>query len=226
MKKIIMVLLLLLMLEAVYSADVHGRVYDFSLTRLTNIIIEINTQPVQRQISIDGSYSFNVPPGSYTITAKTRQNDVIVSEPITVASEGSYTLDLITFVDISEEEELLNETELGIEDTELLEGKSYALIIAIIITLTLIITGFVYFRFKKKKQVAQKKEPKSEEEENSLPAKILEIIKKQDGRITQKDLRKQLPYSEAKISLVVTELEAKGKIQKIKKGRANVIILK
>ena len=34
----------------------------------------------------------------------------------------------------------------------------------------------------------------------------------------------KFPDSEAKISLVLTELEAKGKIKKIKKGRGNIII--
>ena len=53
----------------------------------------------------------------------------------------------------------------------------------------------------------------------------LEIIKKHDGRITQKELRQEMMYlSEAKVSLIVTELEHKGKVEKIKKGRGNVII--
>ncbi len=35
-----------------------------------------------------------------------------------------------------------------------------------------------------------------------------------------------LDLSEAKISLILTELEHKGKVEKIKKGRGNVILLK
>ena len=55
----------------------------------------------------------------------------------------------------------------------------------------------------------------------------LEIIKKHDGRLTQKELRKEMMYlSEAKVSLIVTELEHKEKIEKIKKGRGNILILK
>ena len=38
--------------------------------------------------------------------------------------------------------------------------------------------------------------------------------------------RTELNLSEAKVSLIITELEAKQKVEKIKKGRANVIILK
>ena len=44
--------------------------------------------------------------------------------------------------------------------------------------------------------------------------------------MTQKEIRKNIPYSEAKVSLWITELESDGKIKKIKKGRGNVIALK
>ena len=55
---------------------------------------------------------------------------------------------------------------------------------------------------------------------------FLEIIKKEGGRTTQKDIRKEIPLSEAKTSLMIAELEHKGIIEKIKKGRGNIIILK
>ena len=42
----------------------------------------------------------------------------------------------------------------------------------------------------------------------------------------QKDIRKNFPSSEAKISLILTELEEKGIIKKIKRGRGNIIVLK
>jgi uncharacterized membrane protein len=54
---------------------------------------------------------------------------------------------------------------------------------------------------------------------------VLAIIEKNDGRITQLDLRKALPYSEAKVSLIVSDLESRGLVKKIKKGRGNVLIL-
>ena len=55
---------------------------------------------------------------------------------------------------------------------------------------------------------------------------ILRFIKEKGGRVTQKDIRKRFPSSEAKISLLISELEHKGKLEKIKKGRGNIIILK
>ena len=54
---------------------------------------------------------------------------------------------------------------------------------------------------------------------------VIEILSRSDGRITQKDLRGKLRCSEAKVSLMIADLEARGLIQKIKKGRGNIIIL-
>jgi len=55
---------------------------------------------------------------------------------------------------------------------------------------------------------------------------VIKIIRDEGGRTTQKEIRKKLPLSEAKVSLMISELEAKGMIEKIKKGRGNLIILK
>lgn len=55
--------------------------------------------------------------------------------------------------------------------------------------------------------------------------KIVEIIRSNGGRITQKELRQKVDYSEAKVSLMVADLENRGIIQKFKKGRGNIIVL-
>jgi len=212
-------IIVLLLVNTVSAATIHGTIYDFSLDKIKNAIVEINTNPVQRQIAADATYKFNVPKGAYTITSKNQYNEILVTENIEIIDDGDYTLDLISLIEI--DEDLLNpeidpETDLGILENN---GNSILLITSVLIALVI----FLYIFFHKKKKTNIKKE---EQEETDLTDKVLEIIKKQDGRITQKELRKLLPYSEAKISLVVTELESKGKVKKIKKGRSNVIILK
>ncbi|MGV8141478.1 MAG: DUF7343 domain-containing protein [Candidatus Woesearchaeota archaeon] len=37
-------------------------------------------------------------------------------------------------------------------------------------------------------------------------------------------MRRHIPLSEAKVSLIISDLEDKGNIRKIKKGRGNVLI--
>ncbi|MBW2964939.1 hypothetical protein KY363_05780 [Candidatus Woesearchaeota archaeon] len=56
--------------------------------------------------------------------------------------------------------------------------------------------------------------------------RMLTVIEREGGRVTQKELRKEFPLSEAKISLMVSELEHKGLVKKVKKGRGNIILLK
>src|SRR3989344_4249785 len=58
-------------------------------------------------------------------------------------------------------------------------------------------------------------------------AEVVGILGRYGGRMTQKELREKMPqYGEAKISLIVAELEAEGKIKKFRKGRGNVLVLK
>ncbi len=56
--------------------------------------------------------------------------------------------------------------------------------------------------------------------------RVLDTIRKMDGRVSQKELRKALsPWSEAKVSMELTELEDGGLVRKIKKGRGNIVRL-
>ena len=63
----------------------------------------------------------------------------------------------------------------------------------------------------------------------SLPSdlqNVMEIIRDQNGRIAQKDLRIRLRCSDAKVSLMLVDLERRELIEKFKRGRGNVITLK
>lgn len=54
---------------------------------------------------------------------------------------------------------------------------------------------------------------------------VLDIIRGHKGRITQKDLRSRLDYSEVKVSLLLSELEKRGLIRKLRNGRENILVL-
>lgn len=54
---------------------------------------------------------------------------------------------------------------------------------------------------------------------------ILKIIRDKGGAIEQKELRRELPWSEARVSVELSELEKMGKVKKIKTGRANLVKL-
>ncbi|MFH1395884.1 MAG: hypothetical protein ABIG93_00650 [archaeon] len=76
-----------------------------------------------------------------------------------------------------------------------------------------------------KKTIAEHREEIAQEP--GYLEEVISIIKKHDGRISQKELRQEMMHlSEAKVSLIITELEHKGKIEKVKKGRGNVLLLR
>ena len=60
----------------------------------------------------------------------------------------------------------------------------------------------------------------------SLPddlKEIMNLIRANGNRITQRELRKKSPYSESKVSLMLSDLEERGLVEKFKKGRGNII---
>lgn len=52
---------------------------------------------------------------------------------------------------------------------------------------------------------------------------LLEMVRASGNRITQRELRKKSPYSESKVSLMLSDLEERGLIEKFKRGRGNII---
>ncbi len=65
-----------------------------------------------------------------------------------------------------------------------------------------------------------------ENPEASLPddlKEIMNLIRANGNRITQRELRKKSPYSESKVSLMLSDLEERGLIEKFKRGRGNII---
>jgi len=231
MKKAMYLIMLLILVIPVHGATIHGTVYDLSLNKVDNVVVQVNSTPQQRVISKDGFYSFDLNPGKYKIKATYLNAEVYYAEEgVEIISGGSYVLDLFLFPSFEDENELINDIDISVEDLYEKKGPNYFYLIYFIIFLILI---YLIFRFKNKRKVRGKKEVETKEkiekeiqlEEKRDLNELLEIIKKQGGRTTQKEIRKQIPLSEAKISLMIAELESKGKIRKIKKGRGNIIIL-
>ncbi|MBS3097240.1 hypothetical protein J4209_00425 [Candidatus Woesearchaeota archaeon] len=229
-------LFFLLFVNIAYAATIYGEIYDISLDKVEGVIVEINTLPNQQYVSKNGTYAFNVPVGDYTIKANYYLDNILESstaERISVKTEGNFRLDLILFPSFEEENNLLNGTEL---DIAIFEEKPVIWPYILIILLIILLIIFYYLKKGKKKKIETKEEKVEEKKEEIKEEKkeilatdlsqILKIIKEEGGRATQKEIRKKIPLSEAKISLMIAELEHEGKIKKIKKGRGNIIILR
>ncbi len=212
------------------AATIYGAVYDLSLDKINNARVEINTVPKQFMIAKNGTYFFTAPNGNYVIKAQQMQKNSVIAaaeENITIKQTGSYVLDIILFPDIEEGVE-----DIGI-DVSGIEENSSRLFIVLEILAVIAIAVFLIFRKKNKKAEEKTGTIKNKSSIEKTPFTgdfdiniIVEILKKEGGRATQKDIRKEVPLSEAKISLMIAELEHKGIVEKIKKGRGNIIILK
>lgn len=249
----------LLSLSGAMAATLQGTIYDAELNVAENILVEINTMPLQKMLAVDGTYSFAVPQGTYTLQA--RKGDITVNEEVHIAAEGTFTLDLFLLPDFLDEDELWQESEepLFEPETNFWSGAwRYGVAATILIFALWRIRKArkkygplpSLFRWRKKRKSTERREEaqnKGEVQKNeeartekesaknllsseigsTLPEHVLSILRKNDGRMTQKELRKELMHlSEAKVSLLLTELEHKGKIEKIKRGRGNVVVVK
>lgn len=216
-------------------ARVHGTVYNwYNLEPLRNSIVEVNSTPAQVYVAKNGEYSFSLPPGTYVITARYYRDNVLLyyaEENLTILEGGGeYIVDLIAFP-LFEDIEIADETNL-VPSIETPESESFWVISAVIAAVVLVsaVAAFYYLKKRRKKLLEPRAEPTRETIKYvGLPADLQEVvdkIKEAGGRITQLELRGKLPYSEAKVSLMLTDLENRGLIRRIKKGRGNVIILK
>jgi len=235
----LLILAFLLLSYSLPAATLKGTIYNSQLNPETDVLLEITTSPLQKYLAKDGTYQFTLQNGNYTLTAQ--KNEIEITEHITINQDGTYLIDLFLLPSSEEDQDLWNDLEEPsvIEPLdEITSPKLWQYILSGIIILALLIRilymrkkyGSLSFFRKRIRAEAKKTETQHKielEKEPSYIEKALEIIKSHDGRINQKELRKEMLYlSEAKVSLIITELEHKNLVEKVKKGRGNVIILK
>jgi len=219
-KKLIfsLIFFVLICIPSASGATIYGTVYEYNLNIVKNAIVEVDSTPKQIYVAKDGTYTFTLPVGEYLIKADYESNYKKYSfeQNIIIQDEGDYVFDLILFPDISDETDIFDEE----ADIPQIYEEAFSIywwqVIIVVVIILLVIFVIIFSRRNKKKKI---------EIEGDLTNDVLSFIKKNGGRVTQKDIRKQFPVSEAKVSLVITELEDKGLLKKIKRGRGNIIIL-
>ncbi|MCK4589696.1 MAG: winged helix-turn-helix transcriptional regulator [Nanoarchaeota archaeon] len=224
MKWVVHLLLILVLISIAQAATIQGEVYDFYLNKVTQGKATISTEPIQQQVITDGTYSFEVEAGEYELIAYQLDDGKIISatkETLHVSKDGTYNIDLILFP-YFESQNILQESEILFQEPEQINLWPFyvALIGSLIVMAGLMILA--YFKLKNLKPIILPKEEKKLDQELQ---KVLDYIKKHK-RATQKEIRKEFPLSEGKISLMISELEEKGLVKKIKKGRGNIVVFK
>jgi len=183
----VMSLILAMTGQIVEATTLHGTVYDLELNKVENALVEIDTEPAQRYLAKDGSYSFEVPKGDYTIRVTYSIDDLndTYREDLAVSQEGNYVFDIFLFPEIYEEEELLTDTEdfsVYEDDTN---GTETNLVLwgGVMVILLLIFLFLIkeYFRFKRKDRYKDVER----QLESDYEKIVMELLQKNDGRATQ-----------------------------------------
>lgn len=213
--------LILIFSFPVLGAEIQGIIYDENLEITQNVLVTINTTPTQRMLATQGSYSFSLQEGTYSLEAEyaSQGRNYSVEEIITVPDEGIFVYDLFLIPGL-DEDLFYNEFDDIEELPEVSEPEpSQVTLQGVILRLlgVLAVLLFIYFIWKFSR--------KSVEEFDELSLRILRELKNNDNRMTQKELRMRFSESEATISLALSDLESQGKIEKIKKGRTNILKL-
>ncbi len=219
-------------------ATVHGTVYDlWTFTPLENVVVKAYSDSTLRQqiVATDGTYSLSLPPGNYTVKAEYYSGSVVVydaEENITLQENDNLTLDLIMFPTFEENELPENYDILPEEEEGAGIGAELPWLVLVVVVIIVVVGVIIFYN---RKILGLMREA---EEETTPPApvrvvglpedlnEVLDVIKESGGRINQVKLRRKLPYSEAKVSLMITDLEDRGLVRKIKKGRGNIVVLK
>jgi uncharacterized membrane protein len=247
---ILLIIIVASLVMSAQAAKVYGSIYDWTdLDKpLKNVIVEIeeNASRVQYKVSNDGSYSFDIPPGSYVIRAKYYINNILDSsgeEQLHIDKpDESRNLDLLLFPPTDLDYEYLGDInltgELEPKETEIPNNIS---VIFVILFIVLIFGAFIFHFLRKKSKIkpiipAPDEIPPEPPVNTIIPIEnktmelpedlheLYDLILKKGGRTTQKEIRKDAKYGEAKVSLMLADLEDRGLIKKIKKGRSNIII--
>ncbi|MCZ7358059.1 MAG: hypothetical protein O8C66_06125 [Candidatus Methanoperedens sp.] len=227
-----------------HAARVYGTIYEWSDFEkpFKNTIVELldNSTRVQVNVSTTGMYSFDrLAPGNYTIKARYFHNNILEYEGEenllitgTDVSED-FNIDLLLFPPIDSEYEYLGDMNLTSDLDRKSGSNTYTYIIIIVILIGSALSIFFWIRKKRHGERivhepgAQLAEKSIETKKIDLPedlSNIYDTIIKMGGRTTQKELRKKSAFSEAKVSLMLDDLESRGLVKKIRKGRSNIIL--
>lgn len=233
------------------AATLKGTTFGSNLEPV-KAIVSVNTTTPQTMVAQNGSFYFEVPKGNYLLSA--HWGNSTASEAVSIVSEGVFNIDLIIFGfdEPSLEVPSVLPAKTGLEntDTGVAETPKQAFPdTGMILTgglIFLAIAAMLFYKWQKgnapksspleellREELPSKATPKPAQEEvkteegglNELQKTILGELRKSEGRMTQKELRKLLPFSEAKVSIELDLLEEKRLIKKFKKGRGNVVIL-
>jgi len=240
------------------AATVSGTVYDSRLEPVAQLVVQAFSLPsfskVGQLTSQNGSYSFELEPGNYSIVARHYFNSsfsVETGENLSVSADTQLDIIFLGPVNFSvpsealpeelEENPPLSDEDVSVATSPDRRDDSFLLVAGLAVFAVAAYALWMQFRKSKKSSAISESPPAGHRQEKigkpAVPVvsskqglsrdekQLLELIKRLGGRVAQKELRKNIDWSEAAVSMTLSELEDKGFVRKIKKGRGNIVRL-
>lgn len=219
---------LTMLFSMVHASTITGVVYDgLTIEPLGNTILTINTIPAQTKVSKQGIYSFEIPNGTYTLKATYSEKGIILmkaEQEIQIEEEGVFNVDIILLPEIDDlpDDPLPDDEPIPAIWDQLLRGPIaiWGLILVILTTVTYVAISVqkgttankkektANTELEEKEKTNEKNESKKEEQPlDKYAIETIEILQRGGNRLTQKELREKVTIGEAKVSLILTELE-------------------
>lgn len=200
---------LLLLLGVAQATYVYGDIYRVdTLEKINHTLIRIEGPYTYQMVSQKTNYSFDLPEGEYQILAQQLDgngNPVLNYENSIRVGAQNQQMDLVL-------------RPVGPD------WKVYAGVAGGLLLLTVGMIWKIRTRQKRKAGTPREQEkPTAPAELDEDARKVLQVLATMENRATQKELRGVIGFSEAKLSLILAELEQLGQIKKFKRGRGNII---
>ncbi len=212
----------LVALTLLHATTITGSIYSSdTFETVNNTLVRFQGAGEYQVLARDGTYSIDLPQGVYNMTAIYFEGSSLKyfsAETLEVSAE-SQKFDIVLF------DPDWFEGELPALDIDISQEKQpdYSLYIFAAVALAAVAAAAAFLLLRKKEP---EKAGEMGAELGAEELEVLKILRENEGRIKQKELRAILNFSESKMSLILTELEAGGRIKRFKKGRENIIKLK
>ncbi len=208
-------------IEYGYSSRIYGNIYDINDFNLANnCVIYVNSTPSLQKVVSTGIYDISLKKGCYVLKVNCYDNGVVSKEGeanLCVDENENITYDLLVSPIILDDFENLTEqyNMVNVDNHIFSSPHFYFNYLYLLFILVPPFVAYMIYKYRKLNHLVR---------DDSMK-KLLDILKR-ERRINQKDLVRIMRLSDAKISLMIAELEKEGIIKKIKKGRSNIVIYK